>query len=84
MIRRVSVGGGEIGTAGSLRIETFEGSRWRLRRTRSAMGFECHFGTHSTVMSTESMALSWPLASLLVILTRIVQIRKSVRALHLS
>jgi hypothetical protein len=48
------------------------------------MGFECHFGTHSTVMSTESMALSWPLASLLVILTRIVQIRKSVRALHIS
>ena len=26
----------------------FEGSRWCLRQMRSAMGFECHFGTHST------------------------------------
>jgi len=31
-------GGGEILTAGSLRIETFEGRRPRLRRTRQAYG----------------------------------------------
>ncbi len=29
-------------------IRRLEGSRWRLRQMRSAMGFECHFGTHST------------------------------------
>ena len=30
--------------AGSVSIEPFEGSRWRLRRTRLAMGIESTFG----------------------------------------
>src|SRR5258708_3135568 len=34
-------------------IRRLEGSRWRLRRMRSAMGFECHFGTHSTRVDAE-------------------------------
>jgi hypothetical protein len=38
VIWRVSVGGSGIGTAGSLRIETFEGSRSRLGQTRAIIG----------------------------------------------
>jgi hypothetical protein len=45
------------------------------------MGFECHFGTRSTLKSTLSTAVSWLFASSLVILPRIVQIRKRVRVL---
>jgi hypothetical protein len=34
--------------AEAVSISRLEGSRWRLRQMRSAMGFECQFGTHST------------------------------------
>ena len=40
------------GEAGTLSIRAFEGSRLRLLRTRSAMGFKCRFGTHSTLVGT--------------------------------
>ena len=48
------------------------------------MGFECHFGTRSTLKSTLSTAVSLLFASSLVILPRIVQIGKRVRVLHIG
>ena len=46
----------EMATAGSLRIGTFEGSRSRLRRTRSVMGFESEFD----VVVARFDRMGWP------------------------
>lgn len=47
----------EIGFGRGSFDRPFQGSRWRLRRTRSAMEFECHFGTVSTQIKHWTEAL---------------------------
>jgi hypothetical protein len=48
------------------------------------MGFECRFGTPSTLPSTGLTPVSLRFSSLLVIVPRIVDVRKSVRVFHIG
>jgi len=44
-----NAGGKAVPAGRAVSISRLEGSRWWLRRMRSAMGFECHFGTYGTL-----------------------------------
>ena len=50
------LGHDEMLSAGSLRIETFEGSRPRLRRTRGAMGIQSLSGIRRDVFAPRGVA----------------------------